>query len=212
MRIVRSHGWQGFGFSSLAACPAGGFSWQEFMDSPKSILEKPGAQLLGARNVLWLVVSSIPSRGLGLLLCIPLLGMMQKEPQMVGAWDVLWPWVYHIIFSILPVFGMTQLAHVFGIGWMQPPASYAWGKGRFLILVLQLQLVTFLSQDILVCGIQAEANRLWFWNQLRSGLRLAFKNLYPAAASDIYRTMGSAMNDCHHRWTSHPKHWQGTPL
>ena len=95
MRIVRSHGWQGFGFSSLAACPAGGFSWQEFMDSPKSILEKPGAQLLGARNVLWLVVSSIPSRGLGLLLCIPLLGMMQKEPQMVGAWDVLWPWVYH---------------------------------------------------------------------------------------------------------------------
>jgi hypothetical protein len=57
-----------------------------------------------------------------------------------------------------------------------------------------------MSQDILVCGIPAEANRVWFWNQLRSGLRLAFKNLYPAAASDIYRTMGSAMNDCHHRW------------
>ena len=51
MRIVR-FSWQGFGAASLAAWVCGGFSRQEFMDSPKSILEKPGAQLEGACNIL----------------------------------------------------------------------------------------------------------------------------------------------------------------
>lgn len=208
--------WELWGsMGAILGSPAGGFSWQEFMDSPRSILEKPGDQLQGARNVLWLVVSSIPSRGLGLLLCIPLLGMMQKEPQMVGAWDVLWPWVYHIIFF-----------HPSGI-WDDPIGSCLWDRLNATTsqLCLGKRAAPNSSPSTSTCDLFVPRHiSVWYTSGSQSGWVLESTEVWASPSLQKSVPCCSLRYLPDHPWvqpwmiaiivglTSHPKHWQGTPL